>query len=144
MTNTNEYVEAFKKSKQDELDSPDGRVRLRLLAEFLLGLPKERFDLRQWWSDGFQPHECGTTACACGWACVIFPGLSRTNSQPSLTNEPLDCHLKYGWWAMEKFFDLNEDWAYEFFLDSRYGVNPAPSEVSDKIFSYLERTNNGN
>lgn len=50
--------------------------RLLRLADFLETVPPSKFDMGRWLSRGGQPHElqeeCGTSACAGGWACVLF------------------------------------------------------------------------
>lgn len=48
------------------------------LADFLEKLSPERFDYGVWVGEtwkGDPDLSCGTTACAAGWACVIFPEL---------------------------------------------------------------------
>lgn len=51
-------------STQEQLD------RLSRLADFLDTLPPERFDFGTWASDA-DINQCGTTACALGWATTI-------------------------------------------------------------------------
>ncbi len=66
----------------DPLTLTTPRERLEYLRDFLLRLPAERFDMRQYArrADGstnsFAPseltHDCGTAACVCGWAIALF------------------------------------------------------------------------
>ena len=49
--------------------------RLEKLALYLLHqVPREHFDIGVWGTPGFEAHDCGTAACALGWATVCFPG----------------------------------------------------------------------
>ncbi len=35
-------------------------------------VPKDRYRQKVWATEGFVENECGTTACAAGWAVVLF------------------------------------------------------------------------
>ena len=54
--------------------------RLLKLADFLETVPRKRFDYMQWvgkdWDGKSSLNNCGTTACALGWATAI-PSLRR-------------------------------------------------------------------
>lgn len=46
--------------------------RLTKLADFLeSSVPDDKFNLEKW-STGLDLNECGTAACACGWATQLF------------------------------------------------------------------------
>lgn len=56
----------------------DTRWKLQTLAAFLRSyVQDEWFDLISWSTEGFPEQECGTTACAVGWAtqCPEFAGM---------------------------------------------------------------------
>lgn len=66
----------------------DQRKRLFLLARLLDRVPRKHFDMK-WWiirHNHYQstlgpeesPNDCGTTACACGWALTIPSIAKRT------------------------------------------------------------------
>jgi hypothetical protein len=58
------------------------KKRLLKLADYLETVPRKRFNMDHWASAKFcgkpkEPeHECGTSACALGWACTI-PSFKR-------------------------------------------------------------------
>jgi len=45
--------------------------RLTKLADFLDELPRWKFDFSTWFSDDWRVKDCGTKACALGWATTI-------------------------------------------------------------------------
>ena len=50
------------------------KSRLLTLADFLENEVKDDwFSLGTWASPGFTEHQCGSTACAAGWATACFP-----------------------------------------------------------------------
>lgn len=81
------------------------RERLLKVAEVLENLPKKRKFNRANWFEGF-PGECGTAACAIGYA-TLDPwfkkrGFGCDNIEPIYRESE-------GWSAVHEFFRLNED-----------------------------------
>jgi hypothetical protein len=107
--------------------------KLLRLADFLEILPDERFNLKRWSQDHFEPTACETTACACGWASVIFPELALkpvkfNTGRKSIYFTDKDNIEYFGWIAIEKFFDLTQEEANDlFFVDSYRECNIEPS-----------------
>lgn len=86
----------------------------------------------------FNKNNCGTSACAGGWATTLFPQLYTLNCEVVYFKK----HLKekfYGLDALSKFFDIDLNTAYNIFMGNAYesykksifGVSP--TEVSKRI-----------
>lgn len=88
--------------------------RLRVLYSVLAGLPDSRVDLGAWKSH--RPNDCGSIACAGGWAAMYPPFrelglLSNSSGTPLMcgTPHPLDPRESYtaaGTPALSRFFGL--------------------------------------
>lgn len=123
-----------------------GHKRLLKLVDILRQVPRKQFDMSVWCTD----DECGTVACAAGWACMDpdfrRAGLSfskRNDSgpwrgfdrAPSLT-------LKDGtvvndeWCALEQFFDLTNDEA-EYLFMPHLGKPNTPKAVATRMEKFV-------
>lgn len=129
--------------------------RLQVLVEFLRKLPKEKFNLRNWqYSNGWgicvsiksleDLKNCGTTACALGWASLIpefkKAGLDRnTSGCPSYKGE-------YGFGAAMKFFAICYEDSKYLFIDESYNTldKTSPKQVANRIERFLTRKENRN
>jgi hypothetical protein len=122
------------------------KKRLLKLADLLDTVPVKRFTLRIWATPGFTETDCGTAACACGWATTIFPeltlsqtpGYDKPRLRPALQKE----HLTDGE-AIERFFGLpiSDDFdafAYLFEVESYPSRNPRPKTVAKRIRHFVE------
>lgn len=127
----------------DQLQAPrplTGRDRLRILADFLLTVPPERFNIRTWGHGGFE-HECGTAACAFGWAATIPAfrelGLHHVRLPGGWTMALGDYQPENGFAVARKFFELDGTTTQFFFSPLYYRTFPRPSDVSARIYEYL-------
>jgi hypothetical protein len=110
------------------------RERLEQMVVMLRGLPPEKFDIAEWHT----PSECGTTACAVGWACVapvfVKQGLYLHDQAPAF-------QTLTGWAAVHQFFELGSHDSHFLFdadwYDRRYST-PAV-EVADRVEWFLAR-----
>lgn len=88
--------------------------RLNQLITVLKGVDPDTFDLGTWC--------CGTAACAVGHACLsqvfIDQGLHLNFSRPCFT---VDGDKLMSWTAVEVFFELTVDQAFNLFSDEAYG-----------------------
>jgi hypothetical protein len=131
------------------------KERLLKLATFLDTVPGPKFDLTHWRSkpnrysnpalayevsdaDLLDP-ECGTTACAVGWACTIpefkAAGLSHSATpQYSWTTAAGEELVSMGWNAVKRFFDLDGADADFLFMAHKYPVLlRGPAVVAQRI-----------
>lgn len=128
------------------------RRRLRKLANFLMTVKPERFNLVNWADAKFKPDHCGTAACACGWAVIAMPnsGLSFIDSE---LTKSIFYNGFYGWTAIRAFFDLDTREAIrlgleDYYSDVHYLFDPnaytkfhaGPKYVARRIFKFLELT----
>lgn len=104
--------------------------RLKHLITILSAVPPEHFDLGYW--------DCGTTACAVGWACRD----EQFNKQ-GLTVGAADTYREVPrfsglarWDAVEAFFDLDYDQAQHLFSLGYYDVDPRPTP--DDVIARIE------
>ena len=124
--------------------------RLQTLAAFLRTVPQEHFDLHSWRSsegyeyasdDDLTTLQCGTTACAVGWACSLpefqAQGLAWGTDSLSYTGYPV---YKFseggdaeGWEAVEEFFDISYSTAEHLFASDEYEDNATAVQVADRI-----------
>lgn len=118
-----------------------GRHRLFVLARFLSLLRDDRFDLKHWRSDDFDVKDCGTTACAGGWATTLpsfrRAGLKFTHDVDfGLTPTFQD---KIGYFALEDFFNINNSISFAFFCPEKYvSSSTPPKRVAQRITTYLK------
>lgn len=146
MTN---FVDEFITENAEKLKTTNGRERLRLLAQFLRLVPEERFDLMSWADSDFQTNECGTAACACGWATVIFPEFQLKKEifakEDDEDYEIFQYELVYqdfvNWRAVEEFFNLYTHQCYSLFNKSFYDEPATPTLVSERIDKLLKDIN---
>lgn len=94
--------------------------RLTKLANYMDKLPEEqakRFDMFNWFghygehevkskSRAFIKRDCGTKACAAGWACTM-PEFKRAGLKIDRDDQPT-YKKHHSWSAVQKFFDLHE------------------------------------
>jgi hypothetical protein len=136
-----------------------GKRRLLKLAKFLDNLPEDNFDMTFWvykWGTNYSkqmlpkvttnlhvPEDCGSVACALGWACRIpefmenglymegtIPCIIKRNGR-GYRNEGL-----FGTRAGAYFFDISSEEAESLFLSNRYqsfSGDIKPQEVAEKI-----------
>jgi len=111
----------------------DGAERLRTLYAVMAGVPSTKVDMNNWRKtfseDATLLHDCGTAACAVGWACA-YPefqsqGLKWTGSAPLLKADGV---ARYNWEAVTEFFGVDQDTAIHLFqtrdsgLEAKKGV----------------------
>lgn len=130
-----------------ETNIDTGLGRLIFLANFLDTVPKSRFDLDSWRSTTneisdrvFFSKECGTTACAVGWACALPQfqalGLKFRHTYPVLSRKGKPD--KGSWDAVEEFFDIGQEESAYLFLDTRYLESESgPSDVAARIRKFV-------
>lgn len=104
------------------------KERLLKLADFLDTVPAEKFDLRTW--------QCGTTACAVGWACTMpefqDEGLVLANRWPDFI--PFPMYIGYTCWtAVKQFFELTSVNADHLFDAGEYEPGATPQDVAVRI-----------
>ena len=129
------------------------KQKLLKLADFLEHEVKNLwFNLETWSSIGFTEKECGTTACAAGWATVCFPrsGLSLVPNEyhdDSLeiifkrTRTTAELDYFRGQYAVEAFFDIDSGTAKYLFDPGRY---PLRQRCKKSVIRRLrEIANNG-
>ena len=111
------------------------RRRLRSLATFLLTVNPEQFDMNIFSSNKYSTpgrakqhlNDCGTSACALGWAGYLFPRLSaKAYTFECLANELFGISLSTGDWD----FLFGCSWAE---LDN------SPEFAARRISLYLEK-----
>lgn len=129
------------------------KQRLETLAHFLRTVPSARFDLGAWFTvydesgdirqniwnlsvDKFRSSECGTTACAVGWACMI-PEFRKAGLSASVSGIP--CFEETNnWEAVRRFFEIDHNTASFLFIDTCYEEElVSPDEVADRIMDLV-------
>lgn len=113
------------------------KERLTKLAELMDGLKPEQFDIGDWVSlyKGGEA-DCGTVACACGWAAITpwfkQQGLSLDGGTPTFDGW-------HGLSAAAEFFGLDRYDAERLFLGFGYDSEPVePSDVALAIRTLIE------
>lgn len=128
--------------------------RLNKLADFLDKLPDNRFDYRYFVGGNWRGEKdlsCGTTACAAGWACVLFPEILFLNDDglPDL----IDRKAPHASYALEVAFGLSEDEADVLFYprviprsgfnhneDDVYSLgNPGPLATAKEVAAHIRK-----
>lgn len=111
--------------------TPEGNERLRTLYAVMGGVPDEKVDMTNWrgglgtWLDhGLLDTDCGTNACAVGWACA-YPEFKAQGLRYDGTPEfkKSDGTTFYYWTAVENFFGLSEAEAHRLFNNFDTGSN---------------------
>lgn len=120
--------------------SKTAKDRLTKLANFLEEYVQDDwFNLDDWATPGFTEKECGTVACAVGWAPACFP-----NSGFELTPHPQYPYPKFedlvGIAAAECFFDIDAKSAVYLFMSYSYPreENTTKEEVVERIRTFVE------
>lgn len=119
------------------------KERLLILADFLSEkVPSEQFLLDVWVADD---GECGTVACACGWAARIpeFAALGFRLHDREIVDGVFDAWPafgdKEGWDAVEAFFDLIWEEAHYLFASHMYPCNARDTkDVVARIRKFYE------
>ena len=124
------------------------KKKLLKLADFLeTKIPKRGwknwFNLTEWAQAGWVEKECGTTACAMGWATICFP-----RSDLRLTIHELSygkvVELQYkgymGFCAAAKFFNIGENQAEFLFSEWAYlnEAGASPTVVAKRIREFVK------
>lgn len=93
--------------------------RLRTLYAIIAGIPDERVDLENWRNKN--EFDCGTIACAVGWACS-YPEFNKQGLTVAADHiSPIfktATQEYYGWYAAENFFGLSASESRALFLKS--------------------------
>ena len=100
-----------------------GLERLRTLYSVLYGVPDEKVELQGWGYKG-ESLQCGTKACAVGWAC-LYPEFNEHGLRPLPEMISVDIILPefgkhQGWLAVKRFFNLSEADALRLFSIEKY------------------------
>lgn len=103
------------------------RDRLQILADKLKSVPVSEFDITIW--------DCGSAACAGGWACRI-PEFNEAGLSIGLSLSP-EYKGSYGLHGLMRFFDITWGQATRIFLPDSYESRPSPTDVSDRIEELL-------
>lgn len=130
-----------------------GKRRLLKLAEFLetAKIPRKRFDMSTWAEAqgdscvaDVQLKDCGTAACACGWATTI-PSFRKAGFRLVYDPDSPDLpDLQFGedkeFAAVEAFFNLEECDATSLFRAEAYEEGRAtPKRVAKRIRSFVAK-----
>ena len=105
--------------------------RLEKLIEVLTEVKPEAFDMDYWTDD----RDCGTVACAAGYA-ASYPWFIKRGF---LFEPDLQCPMDQnhdnatGFAACQSFFDLAPDASYYLFDPDWYGRNRAPKDVIERV-----------
>jgi hypothetical protein len=113
--------------------------RLLKLAEFLEALPPERLDMEIWASRRFDPADCGTCACAFGWAATIpeFRELGLELDISEFGSGSVWYQRTSGFAAAEAFFGLSIEDAKSLF--GNFDRGRTPKDVARDIRNLIER-----
>lgn len=109
------------------------RKRLLRLREILIALPAEKFSIDGWVS------ECGTVACAGGWA-AMDPELKAEGLELRQGNQfmvPMFAGTG-GFRALQLFFGMPEDVSFWVFSEDGYLTKAIPASVVDHLDLYLK------
>jgi hypothetical protein len=121
------------------------RAELKALAEGLLLVPEEKFDMRLW-GLGSLPSDvpvadCDYAGCAIGWASKLIPHCRLVLAPPRFDHNP---HLRpsykgrVGMPAVAKYFGIDTAQASALFEPKSYGKGPVgPKEVAAQILTFL-------
>lgn len=117
------------------------KKRLLKLAKFLLTVPEEQFNMKNWaLKEKNGKPACGTVACACGWATTI-PSFRKAGFRLVGTEFRPDLEYKgsYQFYAAAKFFDITTIEAEYLFHPCSYGgnYNPKIKTVSNRIKKFV-------
>lgn len=96
------------------------------LLRVLENVPEEQFDLGDW--------ECGTKACAVGWAARDAWFHDR---EFYLQSHLPRFRILYGWEAVRSLFHISEDQAYYLFDQKSYEEDQSLSAVISRIKEFI-------
>lgn len=121
------------------------RERLLRLAEFLeKSVPVSQFNMGIF-GGGCDKYtslgDCGTSACACGWATVLFEQDGFKLDAESLQDGDflITYRDRFEWDAIEEFFGLDAEEAESLFMDASYNVKrPTPAQVAAHIREFIQ------
>jgi hypothetical protein len=91
--------------------------------------------------------ECGTTACACGYAGLTLAFIKKGFQYNSINHDityTTEDNIFFAWEAVKKFFDLSSDMAEWLFLYDTYfdafknEHDPKPSDVLRRVEFLIE------
>jgi len=118
------------------------KKRLLKLADFLLTVPAEQFNMKNWaLKEKNGKPACGTVACACGWATTI-PSFRKAGFRLVGTEFRPELEYKgsYQFYAAAKFFDISVVDAEYLFHPASYGFyNPKIKTVTDRIKKFVAK-----
>ena len=108
--------------------------RLEKLSKYLReDVPRSHFDTAVWARRGFEDRECGTSACALGWATICFPGEGlRLEYDDSSDCGGVVYEGEMGFDAAARFLDIPFEHAVVLF-----GVPGAIDEVAQRLVDYV-------
>ncbi len=120
---------------------PEGHRRLLVLAEFLeTKVPRDKFNLGDW-ATSLDSNECGTAACAVGWATTIpafaDAGLRLCAHLRDSAGLAFGDHM--GWHAVVAFFEVDRSRAMNLFRDVNYTTSDRqnPLYVAARIRAFV-------
>jgi len=114
------------------------------LADFLDNLPRKRFNICVFGDKDFSPKECGTQACALGWAPTAFP---RSNLWLSDDDWYYNKQVNYkdtkgkiyrDERAGAKFFDIPKEHAFKLFVESADNKKLTRKQMAKKLRAYVK------
>jgi hypothetical protein len=123
------------------------RERLQHLITVLQGVPAEQFTLSTWREN----RDCGTVACAIGWACLdpvfIEQGLTLVYEQSQYGGNAAAFQPRLagtedwltGFDVASQFFDITLQESLNLFSSGSYGRNPTTADVIARIEKLLAR-----
>lgn len=122
---------------RDDKSKEAGLKRLRVLATFLEQVPDERYDQRNWRA----MKDCGTTACALGWAGVAlreltgfnFEGPATIATQQGLQHEDFNGSISI-YVVAEKVFGLYPGEGEEFFAGADMTRYDLSRDASGRLY----------
>ncbi len=139
-----------KKKLIKPVSKPVGNRRLLKLAAFLETVPRQRFDYGNWFNDPFDTAlrarlekrgvrlpECGTTACAMGWACSV-PSFKRLGLTATTSGTIIFGPALGGMLSARALFALEGNEPQELFLPENDQEDRAtPKYVAKKIRKFV-------
>lgn len=109
--------------------------RLLRLATFLEEkVEPERFNMDHWFDGDFEKNTCGTTACALGWATVVFPRSLKMVKAYGVSHVEHIRSGRHGAAAAVAFFGLDQ-WIADFIF---CGPSGTPQKVAHRIRRLVE------
>jgi hypothetical protein len=115
--------------------------RLRELAEFMYHkVPEEHFNMATWGRGAFADLECGSAACALGWATVCFKGElvyspGTTMGEVRLVADP----SLEEWDVAKQFFELDTVLAEQLFVEPDDVVDETPKQWATRCMEFIAK-----